>query len=485
MQRFSPYSTLQQHGSNQSDVEALVLEDRVIRYGELLDRVTALAGWLLRNGLTPGEVTGLCIRGEIDHLVSALALLCLGTPQISLGSHEAGTTRRALASKVGVTQLIVEKNENWMEGRKTLVVPLHNPKAFTVPSTPSTSVFPETSPDAICVYQNTSGSTNIPKTFGLTVQRLQALTRRYCEDLKERRVLRTGSIEFDAHRLSRICALLAGNTCVFLRHLNLRGLVAVCEQAAVSNIHMGAYKLASLIQAEPQRSLRLPPFTAVQTGGSRVPGRLRKELKDALTENLWVLYATSEVGTISMAPPDQHDSFPEGVGFPAADVTVEIVGSNGEAVEPGEIGQIRVRKSGMARQYIAESRGASNFEDGWFYPRDLVSWREGEPLIFHGRSDDVMILNGINVYPSAIEDTLESHPDVKEAVAYPIRSRVHGEIPVAAVILRDGAPQCAISQLTQLCRDALGIRAPRQIFIVDRIPRNAVGKPLKRELTSS
>ena len=120
---------------------------------------------------------------------------------------------------------------------------------------------------------------------------------------------------------------------------------------------------------------------------------------------------------ISIASPDQHDDFPEGVGFPEINVTVEIVRPDDELAVPGEIGQIRVRKSGMAGEYITEAHGCSNFEKGWFYPRDLISKREGEPLIFHGRADDVMILNGINVYPSAIEDTLESHPDVKEAVA--------------------------------------------------------------------
>ena len=52
-----------------------------------------------------------------------------------------------------------------------------------------------------------------------------------------------------------------------------------------------------------------------------------------------------------------------------------------------------------------------------------------------------MILNSINIYPSAIEDILERQPDVKEAVAYPIKSRIHGEIPVAAVVLKDGAPR--------------------------------------------
>jgi len=204
-----------------------------------------------------------------------------------------------------------------------------------------------------------------------------------------------------------------------------------------------------------------------------------------LTDNLWVLYATSEIGMISLASPQQHDSFPEGVGFPAAGVSVEIVGPDGEIVDSGEVGQIRIRKAGMAQGYIAEPASPSNFQDGWFYPRDLVSQSDGEPLIFHGRADDVIILNGINIFPSAIEDTLESHPDVQEAVAYPIKSRVHGEIPVAAVILKDGAKHRGVSPLVDLCRQTLGIRAPRQIIVVDQIPRNAAGKPLRRAFAAS
>jgi long-chain acyl-CoA synthetase len=486
MQQFSPYTALQEHASRQPDTEALIIGEVAVTYGEFLERVTAFAGWLLHHGFAPEEVTGLCIRNEVDHLICAMALLCLGTPHISLGSHENGATKRALACKVGLTQLIIETADDWMAGLRTIVAPIGDPNAVAAAHGADASrLFIGRSLDSICIYQNTSGSTNIPKTFGLPLQRVVSLSKRFSADLKERRALRTGSIEFDAHRLHRICSLIAGHSCVFLRQLNLRNLVAVCERASVSIIHMGAYKLASLVQAEPHGHARLPSFTAVLTGGSRVPGRLRKELKRVLTDNLWVLYATSEVGTISLATPDQHDDFPEGVGFPAEDVAVEIFGPSGESVAPGEIGQIRIRKDGMINGYLAESDGASNFNDGWFYPRDLVSLSDGGPLIYHGRADDVMILNGINVFPAAIEDTLESHPDVREAVAYPIKSRIHGEIPVAAVVLKDAMQERGVSELMDLCRRVLGVRAPRQIFVVDRIPRNTAGKPVRRELAAS
>jgi long-chain acyl-CoA synthetase len=132
-----------------------------------------------------------------------------------------------------------------------------------------------------------------------------------------------------------------------------------------------------------------------------------------------------------------------------------------------------------------DETASSAFRDGWFYPRDLLSSTKDGPLIFHGRVDDMMILNGINIFPTAIEDALESHPDVLEVVAYPIKSRIHGEIPVAAVVLKECAEKRDVSHLIDHCRQILGIRAPRQIFVVDRIPRNSAGKPLRRELAAS
>ena len=109
--------------------------------------------------------------------------------------------------------------------------------------------------------------------------------------------------------------------------------------------------------------------------------------------------------------------------------------------------------------------------------------RPREPLIFHGRADDVMILNGVNIFPSAIEDSLESHPDAKEALAYAITFRVHGEIPAAAVFLKDTATERDAAHLLDHYRQTLGIRAPRQIVVVDVISRNSRGKPLRRELS--
>ena len=479
MQYFSPYASLELNAARNSGADAIVIDRVTISHGELVERVATCGSWFLQQGLSPGEATGLSIRDEVNHIICAMALLCLGTPQISLGSHEKDETKRRLVRKIGVIQLVVEKAEPWMKGYKTIVMP-SDVRGIASTRALAGNLSRAQPLDSVAIYQNTSGSTNVPKTFGMSLERVTAIAERYARDEKERRTLRTGSIEFDAHRISRMCSLLAGNTCVFLRQLSANNLVATCERAAVTTIHMQAYRLASLMQSNSGR--RLPSITAIQTGGSRVPGRLRKIVKAHLTGNLWVQYATSEAGLISMASPDQHDAFPEGVGYPGPEVTLEIVGSDGQLLEPGQIGQIRLQKRIMPRGYLAEDGRTANFRDGWFYPGDLVSQGVGEPLVFHGRSDDMMILNGINVFPSAIEDTLESHEDVQEAVAYPVKSRIHGEIPVAAVVLHPQARGRSAEYLLDFCRQSLGIRGPRQIVVVDHIPRNSAGKPLRREL---
>jgi len=96
-----------------------------------------------------------------------------------------------------------------------------------------------------------------------------------------------------------------------------------------------------------------------------------------------------------------------------------------------------------------------------------------------------MILNGINIFPSAIEDVLESLPNIREAVAFPLNSRIHGEIPAAAIVLSERAEHEDISDILRYCQQLLGVRAPRQIRVVGSIPRNAFGKPLRKELAAS
>ena len=92
-----------------------------------------------------------------------------------------------------------------------------------------------------------------------------------------------------------------------------------------------------------------------------------------------------------------------------------------------------------------------------------------------------MILNGINIFPAEVERVLEAMPGVRHAACFPLRSEVHGEIPVAAVELVDRAG-IGVDAVMTWARGQLGLRAPRKIVVVDELPRNPQGKIARLEL---
>ncbi len=110
----------------------------------------------------------------------------------------------------------------------------------------------------------------------------------------------------------------------------------------------------------------------------------------------------------------------------------------------------------------------------------MISITEAGELIHHGRADDVMIYDGINIYPAEIENVLLRHADVIEAAAFPVPDGARGQMPGAAVVVHAGARE---TDLQGHCAEMLGERAPVQILRLQELPKNAAGKVVTSKLT--
>jgi acyl-CoA synthetase (AMP-forming)/AMP-acid ligase II len=187
---------------------------------------------------------------------------------------------------------------------------------------------------------------------------------------------------------------------------------------------------------------------------------------------------------VALAGPDGHD-YRECVGRLRPGVSVDIIDQNGAPLPAGEIGEIRIKAPGVVRSYYANpEETALRLRDGWFYPGDLASMTEDGQLIIHGRRDDMMIMNSINIFPAEIERAMEAHPEVTAAVAFPIRSGTHGEIPAVAIELKAGS-RLTEQELARYSRDKLGLRCPRRVIIVAQMPRNPLGKVSKNAIAET
>lgn len=452
-------------------------------YTQLARRVTAGAGFLRARGIDHRATVGVAIRDEVEHLVATLSLLALGSRQIALASYESPATRDDLARRVGLTHRLTD----W------LTHPLHpdidgvdgdGPGAWQdiawgdsgqLPGAPAPPAEAPGQAEAT-VFLRTSGTTAKPNIIGFGERdlALQAdSNREYAAD----RLLRLASIEHNNSRRHRLYCVWNGGTNVFFDSRQA-DLVAFMLEKHVTCLYLSrvhAEGLADLKDADRLRDVR------VLISGSAIPLRTRKALEARVTPRVFVRYGATETGVITAAGPDEQGGEND-CGRPLAPVAVRITDAEGRDLPAGQTGLIGVRTPGMATGYLDNpAQTAERFRGGWFFPGDLGLLDGDGRLTVLGRQDAMIIMNGLNIFPREIETVLESHPAVRTAVAFPLASRIHGQIPVAAVELVDEA-QLQGAELLAWARPRLGLKCPRRIACVAGLPRNSQGKVLVAEL---
>ncbi len=191
----------------------------------------------------------------------------------------------------------------------------------------------------------------------------------------------------------------------------------------------------------------------------------------------------TECGPVTCVNPVRGERKPGSVGLPIPGVAMRILDAEGRAVPDGETGEVCVRGRNVMKGYfnLPEATRESFFGD-WFRTGDS-GYRDGDGYFYLvDRLKDLIITNGMNVYPRVIEEAFHAHPEVAEAAVVGEPDARHGEVPVAHLVLRPGSSATPAS-LRAWCREHLGQHEiPRRILVRESLPRNAAGKILKREL---
>jgi long-chain acyl-CoA synthetase len=160
---------------------------------------------------------------------------------------------------------------------------------------------------------------------------------------------------------------------------------------------------------------------------------------------------------------------------------VLVAGADGAALPEGEVGAVLLRGPNLFREYWGNpSATASAFSSGWFDTGDLGR-RDGGFLTLVGRKNDMIITNGFNVYPEVVERVINDCPGVKESAVLGVPDDRRGE-KVTAVVVR-GDPAVDERRVKAHCAEHLvDYQRPSAVVFVDDLPRNAMGKVLRRAL---
>ncbi len=206
---------------------------------------------------------------------------------------------------------------------------------------------------------------------------------------------------------------------------------------------------------------------------------------------------TETASTITMLGPEDHiiegtDADKEkklkrlasSIGRPLPDVEVKIVDEEDTVLPVGAVGEIYAKGPRIMKGYWGDEDKSAQVitADGWLRTGDK-GWMDEDGYIYlAGRSDDMIIRGGENISPEEVEDILHSHPQIDEVAVIGIPDPDWGQEPRAIVVLKKNE-DAAEDEIMAYCRSRLaGFKSPRSVVFIDSLPRNPMGKILKKEL---
>lgn len=479
--------------SRESPSKLAIVDDSHATSWIELDELTTLAERVFRaTGIQPGDRVAVATEHAATFLAACAASSRCGAMFVPV------STRASAASIQGIVEQcrprILIHDPPLLKSSRSDVASCYSPQelftldASLVITRGRDDVVATTPPSAPFMILYTSGTTRNPK----GVVRSYATCATWWSFLAEHDGLSKNTVTLVATPLysgmtvgTVLPTLVAGGTCVFMYEFDPRTFIEASKQHAATFCSLAPTHW-TLLLAHKQFSIRaFASYTRMVSGGARLDRRTKAELIGLFPTVFSEVYGTSESGAVTDLPSTANADKIGSVGIPLRDTTIRIDGADGPLNE----GEVMVKTSRLMSGYFNnESASASAWwiEPGSgerFYRTGDVGRVDPEGYLWlSGRRDDMIVTGGFNVHSSDIEAALLACDDVTEAVVVGREDPVLGQIPLAFVVVK---PHSVVTGHI-LCRWVNQRLSKHQrvcgVQLVASIPKNAAGKPLKREL---
>ncbi|WP_454711168.1 class I adenylate-forming enzyme family protein [Cupriavidus nantongensis] len=479
---------LHRHADAAPGRPALHYLGRSFTYGKLWRRVERASAHLAATwGIRAGDRVGtLCLNHELQ-LVLLFACARVGAIFVPLNYRLAPAELRAIAANAQLAVLFhdaahaVLAREAGGEGQLAQLDRLiDQPAPYGVVHAPA----PDHAP-LLLAY--TSGTTGKPKGAVHTQAGLLA---------NARASWWAHGMSADDHVLSVLPLFHVGGLCI----QTLPALLAGAQVTLHDRFAPQAW-LDAVARAQPSLSLMVPAtlravlehpgwadadlaaLRGVMAGSSTIP-RSYIDAFHARGVPLGQVYGATETGPVSVVLKlDQAMARPGYAGWPQPEAEVRLAGPDGAEVPPGTVGELWVRGANVMAGYW--NQPDDGLPGGWFRSGDLAHRDADGCIEVVGRSKDMIISGGENIYPAEIENVLLGLPGVQECAVVGVADARWGEVPVAVIVPGPGAPRGALA--AEPLRELLAARIarfklPREVVLMDELPRSALGKVLKPQL---
>ena len=279
-------------------------------------------------------------------------------------------------------------------------------------------------------------------------------------------------------------ALINGSKMIWLSRFDPR---LVLEKMLQATVFMGVPTLYVRLLAEPGLSPAVARNMRLFISGS-APLLIEafNQWKERTDHVILERYGMSETAMLTSNPYRARDGERRGatVGFPLPGVSLRVRDDDGRELATGEIGGIQVRGPNVFKGYwrMPEKTAEEFTRDGYFKTGDVGSIDTDGYLTIVGRSKDLIISGGYNVYPAEVESFINELPGVAESAVVGVPHPDFGEVGVAVVTAKPGAELDAEKVISDLKQGMANFKVPKRCFVVANLPRNAMGKVQKNLL---
>lgn len=488
--------------------QASALEDhqRRVSFAELEERTNAFAHGLEALGLTPGDHVALVTTNRVEFVEALLGSMRAGmivTPvktswtaaEIEYVLRDAGSralvtdvdAARAAAAAVGIGAIDLERGvsgtsfDGWLAAQDTRPLPRER-RGFRLSYTSGTTGRPKG------VHRLADG--RLPWCEAFVASRNFAATTHLPTDGPH---LNVSALFHGAPLAFSLSLLASGCTMRILRRWDAdEALDALARDVRSTCMVPTMFRQLLALPDARRAGFRAPALRAVLHGGEPCPQHVKQRMMDWLGPVLIEYYGMTE-GGLTIATAEDWLARPGTVGKPAFGMQLQILGPGGERLGPGEQGTIHfLPPGGKMFEYRKEpaKTAAAYSREGAFTVGDIGYVDADGYLFISGRTADVIVSGGVNVYPAEIEEALAAAPGVRDACVVGGPDDVRGETPVAFVVLEDraaarepAAERAALDALTAACEARLaGYQRPRRLILRDELPRDPTGKLLRHVL---
>jgi long-chain acyl-CoA synthetase len=483
----------------QPDVTAVIDGDRRWSYALLDSRTNQVANAVAALGLPARAPVAVLLGNRGEYLEVAAGLARAGHPFVPLNPRMTAPEVEYIVGHSGARGLILDEalagiasssadglEFVWSMDGTTLGPDYETAIADASVEQPQME-WSET--DAFCIAY-TSGTTGKPK--GVLISHRSRVLSMYCSSLEwglgtGRRSIAVAPMYHGAGFLFGYTPVGMGGTVSMLRRWDPEALLAMIERDQAQSVFLVPTHAQMIRSLGPEVLARydLSSLDTIYFNAAALPVELKAWVMEFFAGvDIHELYGSTEGGIVTNLRPQDAARKAGSVGHPWYLTEVRVVDDEGRPVPPGEPGELFSRSPFLMNGYLndPEATAACTTADGFLTCGDIVVVDDEGFISIVDRKKDMIISGGVNVYPRDVEEQVVTHPDVVEAAVIGVPDAKWGERVVAYVVVRSGGTVDQAA-LDEHLRDRLAAyKIPREVLLVEALPRNPSGKVLKTDL---